>query len=205
MLGSVLQTAMWATAFMPCAPLNCGSPILATSVAMPYFLCITSKCVLCRLVWVLIAPLCCHNRSIDCKGIVRTDILPMAEGTAVARSNSELGLPVGNHGLSAVWVTGWTFSTRPPHLLAAARCDADIAKVGVLGVIPLALHQGVQAANVWAVLLLLLLLQLRCMLLGKLYNVLIFSGSCIASLDKLSSGWPKAKHILTASNTLLCA
>ena len=87
-----------------------------------------------------------------------TDSLSLTEGAAIAGSNSELSRPVGNDGLPAVWVTSWTFIALPPDLPAVASCDNNVAKVEVLGMVPLALQQGVQAADVWALLLLLLLL-----------------------------------------------
>ena len=72
------------------------------------------------LVWVLVAPLCCHNRIIDSKGVVGTDSLPSAEGAASARTESEPSRPAAQLGLPAVCVTSWTSITVPPNLLSHA-------------------------------------------------------------------------------------
>ena len=140
LFGPVLQTAMWATGFAPGAINDPGSPVLATGTTMPYFFGITTKCVLCGLVWVLIAPLCCHNRSIDSKGVVGTDSFSITERTAVALCISGPTCSAADHGLPIVQVTGWTLITLPPNLSVAAGCDDNGVEVKVFGVVPLALQ-----------------------------------------------------------------
>ena len=58
-------------------------------------------------------------------------------------------------------MTSWTFTALPPNLPRAARFDDDVAEMVIFGLIPLLLQQGVQEADVWALLPLLLLLTPR--------------------------------------------
>ena len=187
-LGFALHIeAVWATGFILGASGYFGSPTLATHNTTPHFLCITSNCVLFRPVWVRVTPLCCHNRIIDSKGVVGTDSLPITKGATIARTSSEQGRPAVKRGLPAVGMTSWTSITVPPNLLVHARCNDDAAEVEVLGMVPLVLQQGVQAADVRALLLLLLLCCCASALLGTWSDVLTSFRSCIAILDKLCS------------------
>ena len=47
----------------------------------------------------------------------------------------------------------WALIASPPHLPAAVRPDEDVAKVSILGTVPLALQQWAEQADVWALLL----------------------------------------------------
>ena len=73
----------------------------------------------------------------------------------------------------------------PPNALVAERFDDNVAKVQVLGMVPLALQQGWQAADVWALLLLLLLLHSCAIALPDRWDrVLNSDRSCTADLSE---------------------
>ena len=49
----------------------------------------------------------------------------------------------------------WALVASPPHLPVAVRPDKDVAKMSILGMIPLALQHWAEQADVWAQALLL--------------------------------------------------
>ena len=47
----------------------------------------------------------------------------------------------------------WALIASPPHLSCSVRLDEDVAKMGISGMIPLALQHWAEQTDVWAMLL----------------------------------------------------
>ena len=70
-----------------------------------------------------------------------------AEGTGPASG------PGINAGFPGMGMAKWALITLPPHLPVAVRPDEDVAKMSILGMIPLALQNWAQQADVWTLVL----------------------------------------------------
>ena len=104
-----------------------------------------------EVVWaelILVAPLSSDSRCMCRQGVVVANSSTCTVGAACAAR------PAVNSCLPIVSMAIWALVAFPPHFLAAARLDENVAKMSILAVIPLAAQQWAEQAKVWALLLL---------------------------------------------------